>query len=134
MSTFCRIAIEYPNNTFESIYCNYDGYFNGGVGETLVEHYNITSKVIELIHGGNISSLGEKLYPGPGKHDKYNRQEGVTCFYHRDFGESLIEQKLEVSKDFEQFQSEYKDYDWIYIWNIDNEKWTCYRKWTEYKY
>lgn len=42
MSTFCRIAIEYPNNTFESIYCNYDGYFNDGVGESLTNHYNNT--------------------------------------------------------------------------------------------
>ena len=55
MSTFCRIAIEYPNKTFESIYCNYDGYFNDGVGEALTNHYNNTPKVIELIHGGNIS-------------------------------------------------------------------------------
>lgn len=36
MSTFCRISVEYPNDTIESIYCNYDGYFDDGVGETLV--------------------------------------------------------------------------------------------------
>ena len=111
MSTFCRIAIKYPNDTIESIYCNYDGYFTNGVGQTLVDYYKNTSKVIELIHGGNISSLGEKLYPGPGRHDRYNRQEGVTCFYHRDFGESFIEQKLEVSNSFEQFKNDYYDYD-----------------------
>ncbi len=70
MGTFCRIAVEYPNDTIESIYCNFDGYFLDGVGEILVDHYTDTSTIIELIRGGDISSLGMRLNPGPGKHSR----------------------------------------------------------------
>jgi hypothetical protein len=45
-----------------SIYCHSDGYpQEPGVGQTLLDHWNDRSKVIDMIALGNLSSLGHEL-------------------------------------------------------------------------
>ena len=58
MSTRCRIGIENKDGTITSIYCHHDGYVEGGVGETLVRHYQDEEKIRKLLDLGDMSSLG----------------------------------------------------------------------------
>lgn len=59
MSTRSRIGIQNKDGSIESIYCHFDGYYEG-VGRMLVENYTDESTVRELISLGNLSSLGTK--------------------------------------------------------------------------
>lgn len=56
MATRSFISIKHSDGTFSGVYCHCDGYveFNGKI---LKEEYQDRKKVIELIDGGEISSL-----------------------------------------------------------------------------
>lgn len=75
MSTRCLIAIENPDKTYDVIYCHFDGYVRGGVGEELFKNYKERRKVENLISLGNRRQLVEtapenELYNEP--YTKYN--------------------------------------------------------------
>lgn len=58
MATRSRIGIlDEGNMTVQSIYCHWDGYLKGGVGEVLFEHWRTEDRVRRLIRFGEISSL-----------------------------------------------------------------------------
>lgn len=86
MSTRSFIGMQYENGTIRAIYCHYDGYINGGVGETLFWHFQDADKINKLLEGSDISSLGSRIDASEG-HSFDNRQEGCTVFYARDRGE-----------------------------------------------
>jgi len=56
------------------IYSHWDGYLDG-VGATLLESYNTTEQVAELIENGDVSQLADTV--------------ADSVFYHRDRGELL---------------------------------------------
>lgn len=50
-----------PHNTnYMSIYCHYDGFVDG-VGRKLYNQYNTKQKVLDLISGGNMSCIDDRL-------------------------------------------------------------------------
>lgn len=102
MSTNSRIGIENKDGSINSVYCHWDGYL-GGVGYTLLMNYSDRVSLETLIRMGNISSLGEKLYP-QGAHTFESPEEGVTVFYGRDRGEA--EQDYEISPSLVEFVAE----------------------------
>lgn len=59
MSTRSTINIKFPNEQYIGIYCHFDGYPDGGVGDTLLKHYNSLKDVYALIMLGHISSLSD---------------------------------------------------------------------------
>ena len=91
MGTRSVIAVENAETKqVRAIYCHWNGYVHGGVGETLHLHYQDENKIAELIALGSLSSLQERVAPAEGeKHDFDNPAEGVTIAYHRDRGEDF---------------------------------------------
>ena len=96
MGTRSYIGIENGDGTISGVYCHWDGYPPhvrpgvGGVGETLLEHYNDPNRVRELIGGGALSSLQPAIEPGDGvAHNFDEPADGVCIYYHRDRGEPI---------------------------------------------
>lgn len=118
MATRSRIAIENPNGEVTSIYCNWDGYFEG-VGETLHKHFNEREKVEALIALGDISFLEENLGPVPG-HSFETPAEKTTVAYHRDRGDDFHQEKHISAKSF--FTSGIKDVQYGYLFTKEG-KW-----------
>lgn len=58
MSTRSLIAVANPDMTYDTIYCHFDGYVKGGVGEELFKTYKERWKVENLISLGNRRTLG----------------------------------------------------------------------------
>lgn len=89
MSTNSTIAIKRIDGTTTSIYCHYDGYFEG-VGATLQLAYNTAEKVEELLKLRDLSVLGYFTEPQHGeKHDFEHPTQNVCVAYHRDRGEEF---------------------------------------------
>lgn len=86
MGTQAMIAI-HDDGDYHYITCHYDGYWSY-MRPMLSQHYTYVNKVWELIDGGNISVLGERLEP-IGEHSFSKPEEGTTIFYARDRGERL---------------------------------------------
>lgn len=70
MSTRSNIGVLNNDGTVTAIYCHWDGYveYNGRI---LSEHYQEVEKVKELISGGDLSSLRQKIKPA-GEHSFEN--------------------------------------------------------------
>lgn len=60
MATRSIIAVKNDDESYDAIYCHWDGYPDG-VGKTLRENYNTLLKAHELIGRGDLSSLGTSL-------------------------------------------------------------------------
>lgn len=123
MSTRSVIAKTNEDLTVEAIYCHFDGYVHGGVGEKLHKYYRDNKKIEELIALGPISILGKDVAPAEGvQHSFDNPAGGVTVAYHRDRGEeynpaSVYENAqflLEKARDL--YWAEY-----VYVWK--NGEW-----------
>lgn len=87
MGTRSYICYETKKGEYIGIYCHADGYltYNGAM---LLDHYCRRDRVKALMALGNLSSLGERLYPDRyEEHDFEHRQDGVCVFYGRDRGE-----------------------------------------------
>lgn len=139
MSTRSSIAVLQPDGKVKSIYCHWDGYLKGGVGQTLFEDYNSEEKANELISLGGLSRLDK--YPNPleeaiadysmdsgenktgkklkaSEHSYNSPQKEVTVAYHRDRGEKFsqnIHRDLEMynlTGDFQSCNYLFKDGKW----------------------
>ena len=64
MSTRSLIGISANGWEVEYIYCHWDGYVHGGVGEELLTHFDTTSKVEKLISMGDCSEIGGREREG----------------------------------------------------------------------
>jgi len=60
MGTRSCIGIETASG-IRSIYCAFDGYLEGGVGQILVEYYSSPSAINSLLNRGDVYSLYESL-------------------------------------------------------------------------
>lgn len=93
MATRSNIGIKLDNGSIEMIYCHWDGYLSYN-GKILLEHYNTTEKVNELIKLGNISTLGETT----DQCKRYNEQGVIIS------GQTFIPQTP-------------SDIEYVYLWN-----------------
>jgi hypothetical protein len=127
MATRSAIGFVEYDGSITAVYCHWDGYLEG-VGKTLVEHYNDTYKVLDLLEQGDISSLGEEIgekhpfscFGSDLSDEQYDKLFGrMTTFYSRDRGENC------PAKDFADataFRSNYTDCDFFYLY--DGNEWT----------
>lgn len=102
MSTRSYIAIERQDGTYDAVYCHFDGYVEGGVGEALYTCYNNRESAEEIISLGNRRSLNEP--PLDNKEDLYEN-EPYTKF-----------------KDLDKLRKTLESVDYLYIWGLD-DKW-----------
>lgn len=117
MATRSTIAVKLNDGKFKQVYCHWDGYVEGGVGETLCKHYN-TQELAELVvSGGSISSLAEN-FSTTLPHSFDAPCENVTVLYHRDRREDLNidtydnEEMLRLNGQEEQYNYVWKDGTW----------------------
>lgn len=61
MATRSYIGLQKDDGSIEFIYCHYDGYIEGGVGEKLLHHYKTKEQIQMLLDIGNIRSLHETI-------------------------------------------------------------------------
>jgi len=92
MSTRSNIGIVYGDGSVKAIYCHFDGY-PAYVGRILLEHYNVVERIEELIDGGDLSSIGEKISTDI-PHSFNYPVEGVCVYYKRDHGEKNVDAYL----------------------------------------
>lgn len=111
MATRSIIAILNNDGTITAISCHWDGYLEWS-GQILSDYYQYQLKVKELIRGGNLSSLRQKIEPN-GEHTFENPQNDVCIYYHRDRGENW-----EINK-----PKNYNGLDelWDMFWDSDKE-------------
>jgi len=57
MSTRSTISVVQKNNSVKSIYCHWDGYIIGGVGEALQTYFNTYQCANDVISEGNLSNI-----------------------------------------------------------------------------
>jgi hypothetical protein len=113
MGTRSRIGIQLADESILSVYCHYDGYpeFNG---VKLVEHFNSSDAVTELIDGGDISALWTNL----GWDNETLPETGPLYYSSR--GEDCPP-RLDANK--YDYLAEGEEYAYIYTLN---DEWVCY--------
>ena len=87
MSTCSRIGIEHMDGTITSVYCHFDGYIDGGVGESLLTDHATRTHAEALVALGNLSSVAG----------------GDVEAYARDRGENFADNKPLVSANRAQY-------------------------------
>ena len=108
MGTRSNIAIQLPNGKFKQVYAHWDGYPSCN-GKLLLEHYQDTKKIKQLITIGGVSSLGKDLYMPDGTlrdFDCRNMELEVCKFY-----KSRGEDEKAITKDLPICEQE-----WLYVW------------------
>lgn len=98
-------------------YCHWDGYLEHN-GKILKESYTDFLKVCELIHGGQISSLGPEIGE---KHSFDDDQENETTYYYRDRGDDYV--APEVYQTEAEFVEDAMNSWAEYIYLFKNGKW-----------
>lgn len=96
-----------PHNTnYMSVYCHYDGYVSG-VGKHLYNHYQTKQKVLDLISGGNMSSINDSL---------------TDCVYYSDYeyNQEWEDNKPTSFKSLEKYMSDNVWISYIYVFGLDN--------------
>ncbi len=86
MSTNSAIGIqaEAGVSRITSIYCHHDGYLDHA-GHILLNHYTNAGKVYELLHGGDLSSLGEEVARPSNTKESWTK---YCVYYSRDRGDA----------------------------------------------
>ena len=97
MSTRSLIAVEQQDGTYNTIYCHFDGYVEGGVGEELFKKFGERADVENLISLGDRRALVDTLP----EEDLYNEPYGKYSL-----------EKLKRQLDM---------IDYIYIFNLSDE-------------
>ena len=105
MSTRSHIGILNQDGTIESVYCHFDGYVRGGVGQKLL-NYQLEPQVRELLAHGQLRNLGSTI--------------GSCEFYRRDRGES---EESEILPDLAAWQALMGAVDHLYLFKPDECNW-----------
>lgn len=130
MSTHSAIGILNGNGLVYAVYCHNDGYPSGSkfaVGVILQNHYRDEQKVRELIRLGDLSAVGENVYPDHAvEHSFDHPQEGVTIAYHRDRGDEL--QPAQVFESVAEYveQGSQLDVEYLYLYDPSCNSWRVY--------
>lgn len=95
------------------VYVHYDGYFKGGVGETLCNHFKTYEQALNLVLLGDLSYVAAT--------------DGI-CSYHNSDNETFHAVKVQYDKDtFYNMLQQASHYSYEYV--FENDKWTTVR-WT----
>jgi hypothetical protein len=101
-----------------SIYCHYDGYLSH-VGMTLLNHYTDSNEVYELLHGGDLSSLGDEV----GERRAIGEPNRRYCVYYgRDRGEAWENCKPRHTDSLQEFLEAY-DVSYHYLFVASENRW-----------
>lgn len=120
MGTHSRIGKLLPNGKVRSIYCHYDGYVQGGVGEDLLTHYQDESKIDALLDLGNLSGIGKEIGEKQDFYDLPNINPNWCLAYERDRGQKNQEATLTNSE--QEYLKDANNYSYIYLYK-DGEWW-----------
>ena len=115
MATRGRIGIELSNGDVLSVYHHWDSYPTW-LGKTLLEHYNTTEKVSELIDGGDMSVCWSNECWDGKKTSNYGPQ------YYSGRGEDCpprVDTLLEYMTNKETSE------EYHYLWSPSANVWTC---------
>ena len=118
MGTHSRIGKLLPDGKVRSIYCHYDGYVQGGVGEDLLNHYQDESKIDALLDLGNLSGIGKEIGQKQDFYDFTNQNPNWCLAYERDRGQKNQEARIDASEEVY-----LKDGDYPYIYLYKNGEW-----------
>ena len=131
MATRSNIGIVNDGGSVTGIYVHWDGYPEY-VGKILLNHYNTSGIVCELMDLGDLSSLNANLYCEDNNHSFNNPAPGVCVAYGRDRGEKNADSKSFTNiSEFEKYVNR-TEADYQYLFN--NGKWQFRKhdgKWRE---
>jgi len=106
MGTRSFITIKHKDNTYSGVYCHWDGYPEHN-GKILKEDYQARSKVVDLIDGGDMSSLKTKTtWESTFQDDDYNNTREEQPLYYFERGET--DEDTIYPKHFTNHQKMYK--------------------------
>jgi len=101
MGTRSAIGYKLPNGKIRAKYCHWDGYVEGGVGQTLQESYQDAVKIGLMVELGDMSTLAAEI---------------ADCsFYGRDRGDTDVD--AQDYDDFDDFTTSFEGCDYFYVWN-----------------
>ena len=112
MATRSSIGYLKADGSVVAIYAHWDGY-PAGNGRILQEHYQAAYKIGQLVHMGDVSSLGAEIGKKQDFNDRSTQKDEWCLFYGRDRGETGVDCRNYASiKDWvEQGGQEYN-----YLW------------------
>lgn len=125
MGTRSTITIKKEDNSFEQVYCHWDGYPSNN-GFLLLVYYQDPAKIEKLISNGNMSSLREEVDIPNGKTHTYDKPlQNVTVFYTRDRGEEMENPlTFKTLKSFAK-NGNFQEYDYVY--DLKNKSWFLFK-------
>ena len=103
MGTRSAIGYKLPNGKIRAKYCHWDGYVEGGVGQTLQEHYQAAFKISQMVELGDMSTLAAEI--------------DDCVFYGRDRGDSPRDVDAQDYDDFDDFTTSFEGCEYFYVWN-----------------
>ena len=103
MGTRSAIGYKLPNGKIRAKYCHWDGYVEGGVGQTLQESYQAAWKIGRMVELGDMSTLAAEI--------------DDCVFYGRDKGESPRDVDAQDYDDFDDFTTSFEGCEYFYVWN-----------------
>ena len=101
MGTRSAIGYKLPNGKIRAKYCHWDGYVEGGVGQTLQESYQAAFKIGRMVELGDMSTLAAEI--------------DDCVFYGRDKGETGVD--AQDYDDFDDFTTSFEGCEYFYVWN-----------------
>lgn len=125
MATTAAIGMKQADGSVKAVYLHWDGY-PGYAGAILGGWYKTPEQVAALIKLGNLSQIGAKLAPAPGRpHNMAKPQDDVVLAYHRDCGERLQRPTRFASvEEYRQNGKAQLSAEYLYL--FDDGKWNVY--------
>ncbi len=127
MGTRSFITIKHKDNTYSGVYCHWDGSVEHN-GKILKEDYQARSKVVDLIDGGDMSSLKTNTtWESTFKEDAYTNTRESQPLYYYERGDEDVD-----PKHFKNHQQMYKyakncGCEFLYTFDdseVDQPKWS----------
>ena len=122
MSTRSAVIVKI-GDTYNGIYCHYDGYTEG-VGKTLKENFNNEAQAKEIVDLGDCSiiDLCVRIKPSSDSSHSFEKPEdGTIIAYHRDRGEEWETVKPKTGSTWQEVADKIGHNGYVYVW--ENDQW-----------